>query len=225
MLAERLQGALRTHPPHHREARRTAQGHALFTEHVTLSGRTERSSDQSWPAGRTSTFLWRVLARVRFAYVSFLEFGNGRSRFVNQVNDRCFDNRRDGRLRVRFFPRKLSRLGALGLGTFLWLQGSRGSLSCFTSYGPGGLPRPTAHCRLSFTYGHSLFALSHYRLHCRVRPDLTEGGPDPRMGSRLPGWLLAESWPPIVEYCLATREPRIAASQTEQSVGVPRSMR
>ena len=39
------------------------------------------------------------------------------------------------------------------------------------------------------------------------------------------GLAAGRAWPPIVEYCLATREPRIAASQTEQSVGVPRSVR
>lgn len=136
----------------------------------------------------------QLSARVRFAYVSFLEFGNGRSRFVDQVNGRCFDNRRDGRLRLRFFPRKLSRLGALGLVTFLWLQGSRGSLSCFTSYGHGGLPRPTAHCRLSFTYGNSLFALSHYRLHCRVL------GPTSPKVDQIRGWprvYRAGCWPSL----------------------------
>ena len=39
------------------------------------------------------------------------------------------------------------------------------------------------------------------------------------------GLAAGRAWPPIVEYCLATREPRIAASQAEQAVGAPRSVR
>jgi hypothetical protein len=75
------------------------------------------------PAARTqrraSTFLLRLLTRIRFAYVRLLEFGDGDNawnRFFNHVNDRGFDERGNWRLhRPRLFPRKLFRPGALSL--------------------------------------------------------------------------------------------------------------
>src|SRR5271166_5295536 len=99
---------------------------------------------------RASTFLRRLFARARFAYIRLLEFGDDDyawSRFLDYVNDRGFDNRGNWPLHRLFFPRNLFRPGALSLGhTFLGPQLSRRPLSRLTSYGPGGLARPVAHC-------------------------------------------------------------------------------
>ena len=69
-------------------------------------------------AARASTFLLRLLARVRFAYVRLLEFGDGWTRFLNYVDDRGFDNRGNWRLRrPRFFRATFFARGLLALAT------------------------------------------------------------------------------------------------------------
>src|SRR5262249_57981593 len=112
-----------------------------------------------------------LCARARFAYVRLLEFGNGDyawSRFLDDVNDRGFGNRGAWPLHgPRLSPRNVFRPGPLSLSyNFLWPQLARGPLSRLTSYGFGGLAHSIAPCRLSFSSGNSLFALSHDRRLC-----------------------------------------------------------
>ena len=127
-----------------------------------------RRSGTRTAALRASIFLQRLFAWARFAYIRLLEFGDGdyaRNRFLNHVDDRGFNNRSNWRLhRPGSLPRDLFRLGALGLGhDFLWPHLAHGPLSRFASYRLGGLARPAHRC-FGFSYGNSLFALSHVSL-------------------------------------------------------------
>jgi hypothetical protein len=76
------------------------------------------------PARRASTFLCRLLARARFAYVSLLEFGNGDyawNRFFDYVHDRGFDNGGNWRLhRLAFFRASFFALKRLAFATLFF---------------------------------------------------------------------------------------------------------